>query len=139
MPKRNSGFTLIELMIVIAILAILTGIAIPSYFDYRVRARVIEGLNLASTAKLAVAETYNETGIVPDQAATRYQTVSTDFVQSITIQNNGSVRITTQNTGSGSGADPVLELRADFSAAENVVWSCIRIAGDAKHVPPDCR
>jgi len=137
MPERNSGFTLIELMIVIAILATLTAIAIPSYFDYRVRARVAEGLNLASTAKLAVAETYNETGVVPNQAATRYQTVSSDNVQSITIQNNGAVRIVTQNTG--SGVDPILELRADFTTAENIIWSCARIVGEAKHVPPDCR
>ena len=137
MPERNSGFTLIELMIVIAILAILMAIAIPSYLDYRVRARVAEGLNLASTAKFAVVETFTEIGVVPNQAATGYQTVSGDFVQSITIRNNGAVRIATQNTG--SGVDPILELRADFTTAENIIWSCARIAGEAKHVPPNCR
>ena len=53
---KQKGFTLIELMIVIAIIGILGAIAIPAYQDYTVRARVMEGLELASTAKLAVSE-----------------------------------------------------------------------------------
>ena len=60
--KNTRGFTLIELMIVIAILGILLAIAIPAYQDYTVRARVSEGINLAASAKLAVSETLQATG-----------------------------------------------------------------------------
>lgn len=57
MIRNNKGFTLIELMIVIAILGILLAIAIPAYQDYTVRTRVSEGINLATAAKMAVSET----------------------------------------------------------------------------------
>src|SRR5687768_10924456 len=60
--KNVRGFTLIELMIVIAILGILLAIAIPAYQDYTIRARVSEGINLAASAKLAVSETFQATG-----------------------------------------------------------------------------
>src|SRR5690606_25075548 len=65
MKKVQQGFTLIELMIVIAILGILMAIAIPAYQDYTVRAKVSEGLNVAGAAKLAVAETFQTNGAWP--------------------------------------------------------------------------
>src|SRR5690606_25057088 len=67
MKKIQQGFTLIELMIVIAILGILMAIAIPAYQDYTVRAKVSEGLNVAGAAKLAVAETYQTNGGWPTE------------------------------------------------------------------------
>ena len=66
---KNRGFTLIELMIVVAIVGILAAVAIPAYQDYTIRARVTEGLNLASAAKLAVSETALTNGGLPANQA----------------------------------------------------------------------
>jgi type IV pilus assembly protein PilA len=65
MTKLQKGFTLIELMIVVAIIGILAAIAIPAYQDYTIRAQVSEGLNLAAAAKAAVAETFLNRGTGP--------------------------------------------------------------------------
>ena len=72
--KQQKGFTLIELMIVIAIIGILAAIAIPAYQDYTIRSKVSEGLNLAGAAKLAVAETFDSEG--------RFMTGNIDMNQS---------------------------------------------------------
>ncbi len=65
MTKLQKGFTLIELMIVVAIIGILAAIAIPAYQDYTIRAQVSEGMNLAAAAKAAVAESFLNRGTAP--------------------------------------------------------------------------
>ena len=70
MKKLQQGFTLIELMIVVAIIGILAAIAIPAYQDYTIRAQVSEGLNLAAAAKAAVAESFLNTGVPPADRTT---------------------------------------------------------------------
>ena len=65
MRRIQQGFTLIELMIVVAIIGILAAIAIPAYQDYTIRAQVSEGLNLAAAAKAAVAEDFLNEGVPP--------------------------------------------------------------------------
>ena len=69
LKKMQKGFTLIELMIVVAIIGILAAIAIPAYQDYTIRAKITEGLNLADSAKTAVAESFQSGGLVGITAA----------------------------------------------------------------------
>ena len=89
--KMQKGFTLIELMIVIAILGILIAIALPAYQDYTIRAKVTEGLNLSAAAKLAVSETRLSLGTYPaSNTAAGYAGATTPIVASIIISGGGT-------------------------------------------------
>ena len=68
--KQESGFTLIEVMVVVAIIGILVAVAVPQYQDYIARSRVVEGMNLSSSAKLAVTEAFASRGTIAMDEAT---------------------------------------------------------------------
>src|ERR1700749_4915391 len=93
--RLQSGFTLIELMIVIAIIGILAAIAIPAYQNYTIRAQITEGLTLADGWKTAIAEYYANTGVMPAAIANLAGTSQTvgKYESSITIS-SGSILIT---------------------------------------------
>src|SRR5882757_791148 len=92
--KMQKGFTLIELMIVVAIIGILAAIAIPAYQDYTIRAKVTEGLNLADSAKTAVAESWQSggtTGLTAAASSWNSSFIATKYVSNISVSTTSGV------------------------------------------------
>lgn len=141
--KKSQGFTLIELMIVIAIIAILLALALPAYQDYSIRAKVGEGLSVAAAAKLAIAETcQTNPGTSPSNANAGYTSATSQYVTSVTIGGNScaepSVTVVTQNTGAAT--QPTLVLTGNRDATSGIIsWTCDNTAGEDRHVPATCR
>ncbi|WED42116.1 pilin [Legionella cardiaca] len=134
---KERGFTLIELMIVIAILGVLISLAVPAYRDHIVRAKVVEGLSLASPAKVAVSESAIATHTLPpNQAATGYTSPEpTANVKSITIGDKGVITITyTPEAGDGT-----LLLTPTMRTNGQLNWSCVGGSLEAKYRPAGCK
>ena len=103
--KQDAGFTLIEVMVVVAIIGILVAVAVPQYQDYIARSRVVEGMNLSSSAKLAVTEAFASRGSVPMDLATSgsFTFNTTRSVKLIEILPSGEIAIDYQNTVAPDG------------------------------------
>ena len=138
----ENGFTLIELMIVIAIVAVLVSLALPAYQDYAIRTRVSEGLSVAASAKIAVAETCTtDSGIVPTNATTGYDFAASAYVSSVVISNTCAepwIVIRTVNTGAATNV--VLSLDGYLvPGTGHVEWNCHQVSGSDAHIPQSCR
>ena len=132
-------------MIVVAIIAILAAIALPAYQDYTIRAKVTEGVSMASSAKLGVVEAAVAHGGLANITAGNIawafnpSAASNAYVASVAITpGTGRIVVTTQNTG--AAVSPILAYTPlQATGDDQMQWTCTTVAGLPKHVPATCR
>lgn len=145
MKNIQRGFTLIELMIVVAIIGILAALAIPAYLDYTVRAQVAEGLNLAAGAKVAVAEYFLDRGVYPGDNAMAGLEAATSitgkYVAQVEVTGAGLIQVTFGNDVNDKILNAIITIRPIGLIDDgSLSWEC---TGDAtlvnKWLPVACR
>jgi type IV pilus assembly protein PilA len=130
----QKGFTLIELMIVVAIIGILAAVALPAYQDYTVRAKVSELMLAASSAKTAVSEAAATLSAMPGTASVTIQTQSSKYVSSVTW-NGSSVVATAQGDSNITGSN--IYMGGAYSSGQ-MTWTCGGTIAQ-KYRPASCR
>ena len=142
--SMQKGFTLIELMIVVAIIGILAAVALPAYQDYTVRAKVSEVILAASSAKVAVAEAAAANGSM-EAASITVATQASKYVASVSYANGGNAStgiITAVARGDNAITGKGVQFSGALAANGQVVWTCTASASngmDAKYLPASCK
>ena len=146
MKAIQKGFTLIELMIVVAIIGILAAIALPAYQDYTARAQMGEALTLADGQKTAVTEYYADRGDFPktnaEASIASKSTITGKYVKEVAVGAGGVITATIKSSGVSAGiTSKTLTLTPSATAAGAggaVTWVCASTADD-KFIPAACR
>lgn len=141
--KKQQGFTLIELMIVVAIIGILAAIAIPAYQDYVARSQSTEGLNLASGQKTTVAEIWSTEGSFADadsgsSGIPAAADISGDFVSQVAVA-DGIITATFASSGVAAPLQGNSLQLSPVTSAGSVNWVCSSSDIDDEYLPSDCR
>jgi type IV pilus assembly protein PilA len=141
MNTLQKGFTLIELMIVIAIIGILAAIALPAYQDYTVRAQVSEAVIAAGACKSSVTEYYQTKGAFPgDNTAAGCTSQATQYVASVTVGTGGVIVAKTTSALSNNAADgKEMKLTPTGTTEGAVDWACATVDMPTKYLPAECR
>ncbi|MBT8083857.1 MAG: pilin [Woeseia sp.] len=144
MKTKQHGFTLVELMIVVAIIGILAAIAIPAYQDYTIRAQVAEGLNLAATGKNAISTYYADYGTFPTDNAVAGIAASNEivgkYVADVAIT-NGNIEIQYGNDAHTKISGQHLQLTPSTALSGSVKWTCQSVGAEIpdNYLPGACR
>lgn len=138
--RSAHGFTLIELMIVIAVIALISAIALPAYQDYTARAQVAEAFGLATGAKLAIATYYGDTGRFPannvEAGMASAASINGNYVESVSVNNAGEIVVLFSSAASAKIRSQSLVLTAGNNAG-SLRWRCGGM--EAKYLPSTCR
>jgi type IV pilus assembly protein PilA len=143
--RKQQGFTLIELMIVVTIIGILAAVAVPMYLDYTVRSQIADGITLAKGAKNAVTEYFQDRGTMPasnvDAGLSAAGEIQGKYTQSVAVGNaNGVLTITYGNEANAVIFGESITLTANTALAGSVQWECNSAGVIAdKHLPAACR
>ena len=155
-PLRSQrGFTLIELMIVVAIVGILASIAIPAYSDYTVRAKVTEAVAAAGAIQNSIADYYYANNALPttgadagidtggDPEGSNYATDVISFISVGTLPTAGSITVGINDIGGGTSDGDTLVFKPTATGTGQITWECDAASGDGtlpdQYAPASCR
>lgn len=134
--KIHKGFTLIELMITVAIVGILAAVALPAYQDYTIKAQISEGLILLEGAKTAVADYYTDNGALPTASQLVLPIQTGKYVSGL-AQSSGIITATFGGAGNAKITGKTLVLTPITAVIDNLNWNCSGTV-DPKYRPSSC-